>query len=1314
MCSFGSSQSSAPTTQFTTQTTTASPQAQAMYNQAWQNAQRVSQRPFQPYSDDPNAFVAPLNPVQLQGIGNIAGYQGTADPFYEVAGGFAANAGATTTPQVLDQYMNPYMGQVVNPVRQAIEQQQGQQLAKQQADAIKAGAFGGERAQLQRAQLMGQQNLGLGQALSPLYQAGYDRAVQGAQADLTRQLQAGQIMGGLGSGYQTSGLQAGKDLLGAGTVGQQTQQAGLQALYNQFLMQQQYPFQVAQFLSSTAAGLGPGYGGTTSGFQSSMQPLSYFGNPLSDPAVKIGAEGDDPEVIGSTHDGQEIYRYRVINPDTGEVGPVQIGLMADEVERRRPDAIGDYKGFRTVDYERATDDAARMGEGYAYGGSVEDILAMQKGMYTSAPPKGIVPDVKIGTAKLDSPALSFKSAPQETGKGFMANLGDAAKTLLSLYDTGSKAKSIYDERGKSQGGSVEEDDTEMTHGPTGEIDQPVAKIDTPSLSYAKPQKEEGSGLSEALSFGKTVLDIGIKALPMLMSLSDRRLKTGVRPGFADGGDFFDDLANALAGRGYIDGSTWERPASSREETSSIRSQPAVHHEVIERHHSEGVRPAPVRERAPVRDPAMALAKYEGPEEGQYGPVVKFNESVNFGAPTLPSDRFTPFQGKYGPVVGFRSDDAQLGSTGRMPSDRFTSYDREVDTGERVSPEEYARLRDLTEENRPIGRMVGLARGGSAESDDLDYLARTMVKEAGGEGDRGMEAVADVIRNRLNSGRYGSSIKDVVLAPKQFSPWNEEMRGTKADPRTLDPGSPLYVKARDIGSRVLSGDAEDMTGGATHFFNPELVSPKWARGKEGLDIGHHRFLQADAGAKGLGPVMAYAGKEQGPSFPSLKGAPSSSGVSPDSGESPAMGIAGMIRGTPAKDFSEKAGDFLTSERFIVPLLSGLGAMASSGSRYLAPAILQGVGAGAQSYMQTQKAQAEIAKEEAEALNKRTLNPKFAAEAKKTEAEASKLASEVYDRQWVPNVGWVVYDRTKPYSTPVRISDAEGKPLAGAEGVPPSNSPESNKPVPAEPAAPAPSKPEKVAAVGSALDWKPTLEAPSGVQIPGALNVAMTPELQKAQVASGQKEVDEQRAKATAAYDQQYRLDEMERQFDSLPQKGFLEAGPGAAARTDLAKTANSMVTFLGGKPIFDPDDVAAAETLAKDSTRLGFATANAIGSEPAGFIVNQAVKANPSMENSPQAFKRIVSGLREATHYEQDRLTFLQNYLNRYGTLSGADTLFRKLNPPEAYAKRAVISTIDKEDLAYLRKLPKDKIKKQKAAIDKEYGEGTTAILIGEK
>ena len=122
-------------------------------------------------------------------------------------------------------------------------QQQGQQRAQQQAEAIKSGAFGGERAGLQRQLLRGQQDLATGKTMGDIMQAGYAPAMQAAQTDLARTLQAGGQFGTLGTGAQQAGIQAAQALMGAGTVEQQTQQAGLQALYNQFLQERAYPFQ---------------------------------------------------------------------------------------------------------------------------------------------------------------------------------------------------------------------------------------------------------------------------------------------------------------------------------------------------------------------------------------------------------------------------------------------------------------------------------------------------------------------------------------------------------------------------------------------------------------------------------------------------------------------------------------------------------------------------------------------------------------------------------------------------------------------------------------------------------------------------------------------------------------------------------------------------------------------------------------------------------------------------------------------------------------------------------------------------------------
>jgi hypothetical protein len=118
----------------------------------------------------------------------------------------------------------------------------------------------------------------------------------------------------------------------------------LQALYNQFLQQQAYPFQVAQFLGNIAMGTGALSGSTTT----TTQPGSLF----SDIRTK-----ENVREVGKTLDGQPIYSYNYKgDPKT------QMGLIAQEVEERHPEAVGLAGGLKTVNYKKATRDAERRGE----------------------------------------------------------------------------------------------------------------------------------------------------------------------------------------------------------------------------------------------------------------------------------------------------------------------------------------------------------------------------------------------------------------------------------------------------------------------------------------------------------------------------------------------------------------------------------------------------------------------------------------------------------------------------------------------------------------------------------------------------------------------------------------------------------------------------------------------------------------------------------------------------------------------------------------------------------------------------------------
>ena len=560
MCGGGSGGQLKP---ITTSTTTADPRAQAMYQQAFGTAQQAAQTPFMRYSTDPRAFVAQLTPTQQQAISNIAQSQGVYQPYYGAAAGLAGGAGTTSTADIVGQYMSPYMRQVVDPVRAALEQQQGMQLSQQQAEAIKGGAFGGERAGLQRAALRGQQQLGMGQALSPLYQTGYGQALGAAQGDLARQLQAGQVMGGLGTGAQQAAMQGAQGLLGAGTLQQQTEQAGRQALYNQFLMERGYPFQTSQFLTSAAAGLGPLYGGTTV----EQQAVNPFGQFLSDPRAKTGVDREEPDVVGKLNDGQNVYAYKY-----AAGGPAQIGLMADEVAQRYPDAVGQRPdGLMTVDYGRATEvpaamshglGAARMGGavtdggdyargGYAAGGDIEEIVARHKAaLAAGVPTKMDIPTGAVQASQGLQPAKMSGSRQQEPeslagllGKG--AAMGESASKLAKTYDFfkerfSGKEKPYEVSAWPGWGGN------KAYGGPTS-LDIPTEAIRAsrglePARISGSGREEEDDGflggLSKAADIGSKLAGIGtlaMKAAPFVMSLSDPRAKTGVRHGYADRG-----------------------------------------------------------------------------------------------------------------------------------------------------------------------------------------------------------------------------------------------------------------------------------------------------------------------------------------------------------------------------------------------------------------------------------------------------------------------------------------------------------------------------------------------------------------------------------------------------------------------------------------------------------------------------------------------------------------------------------------------------------------------------------------------------------
>lgn len=127
---------------------------------------------------------------------------------------------------------------------------------------------------------------------------------------------------------------------------------------------------------------------------------------------------------------------------------------------------------------------------------------------------------------------------------------------------------------------------------------------------------------------------------------------------------------------------------------------------------------------------------------------------------------------------------------------------------------------------------------------VQIIATTLVAEAGGEGKTGMQAVANVLQNRAK--RRGTTPATEALKRKQFSMWNSHTVSGKSIKYVMDiykvKESPLWPHAVYLAKNIAG--LRDVTGGATHYYNPKKVKPAWGKGaptwKSTGTIGNHTF------------------------------------------------------------------------------------------------------------------------------------------------------------------------------------------------------------------------------------------------------------------------------------------------------------------------------------------------------------------------------------------------------------------------------------------------------------------------------------------
>jgi hypothetical protein len=260
------------------------------------------------------------------------------------------NLGATASGANLDPYKTPGFGDALSTAMSDITKNIKGVYAGSGRDPSGAGSFAGSLGR------------GLTQGIAPIIQSQANQNTANMLNANNTLFNAGVGTAGALNSNTAAGI-AGASAIPGLTLAPATAQVGAANT------QQQLPFQnlLAQL---QAAGMLGGMGGTSSG--TSVGNATGTQTPANDPLMNIiggvtagaglvGAFSDenlkeDIKPIGKLYDGQDVFSYRF----KGSNVP-QIGLLAQDVEKAVPEAVGESGGFKTVRYDIATRRAHKLG-----------------------------------------------------------------------------------------------------------------------------------------------------------------------------------------------------------------------------------------------------------------------------------------------------------------------------------------------------------------------------------------------------------------------------------------------------------------------------------------------------------------------------------------------------------------------------------------------------------------------------------------------------------------------------------------------------------------------------------------------------------------------------------------------------------------------------------------------------------------------------------------------------------------------------------------------------------------------------------------
>jgi spore germination cell wall hydrolase CwlJ-like protein len=213
----------------------------------------------------------------------------------------------------------------------------------------------------------------------------------------------------------------------------------------------------------------------------------------------------------------------------------------------------------------------------------------------------------------------------------------------------------------------------------------------------------------------------------------------------------------------------------------------------------------------------------------YSAAAATQDQVNPAAPAAATDTPVETAAPAAPIVDYVTADTAL-TPGRARPDRA------AEPAPIAAPvrTERSGVTAAAGQRRSLNDLVAEHAGAELDDEQFQCLASAVYFESRGEPLDGQLAVAEVILNRVASGRFRSTICDVVKQPSQFS---FVRRGVIPQPKRETAAWDRAVAIAHIALNELA----DVTGENSLFFHATYVNPGWGRPRV-AKIGNHIFYR----------------------------------------------------------------------------------------------------------------------------------------------------------------------------------------------------------------------------------------------------------------------------------------------------------------------------------------------------------------------------------------------------------------------------------------------------------------------------------------